>query len=217
MKSLSTRDADNDLLLNFHNEPEIYNLLPSSIPPISPSISNTTTTNQKGSMNCFLDSFKKEKEDKQPQYQSSNDYSLKRKRLISNSNSNSPDAELLSPAETTRSTSFTLSNSSSPPNTFETNLNFIKEMLSNLKENNFGTEPLKDDSLRLLCESVKVKLETNSYQSLDDLNSDINLIKEEYNSNSIGVTGFSNKRLKFSSCHINSNPSSLATVNEDLC
>jgi hypothetical protein len=201
------------LLLNFRNEPEIYNLLPSSIPPISPSISTTNFQNcNSANISSFLDSFKKEE-----QINEDRCLNKKRKRLNSNSGSSSPVDDILSPltdespTETNCSTSSIQSNvsSSSQTNSFETNLSFIKEMLSNLKQTNSDLSNCLStkSNFKNLYETIKTKLETNSYQSIEDLNKDISLIKEYSNSNE------NVKRIKFSSCHNNLN----TVINEDLC
>ena len=167
-------------------------------------------------MNSFLDSFKKDEK----KIASDERCLKKRKRINSNSDSSSPVNEDLlspltdeSPTETNCSTSSTLSNVSI--NSFETNLGFIKEMLSNLTNSDLVSNCLNAKSnLKSLYESIKTKLETNSYQSIDDVNHDINLIKEYSNSND----GKNNvKRIKFSNnlstCHNNLN----TVINEDLC
>ena len=88
-------------------------------------------------------------------------------------------------------------------------------MLSNLTNSDLVSNCLNAKSnLKSLYESIKTKLETNSYQSIDDVNHDINLIKEYSNSND----GKNNvKRIKFSNnlstCHNNLN----TVINEDLC
>ena len=116
-----------------------------------------------------------------------------------------------SPTETNCSTSSIQSNvsSSSQTNSFETNLSFIKEMLSNLKQTNSDLSNCLStkSNFKNLYETIKTKLETNSYQSIEDLNKDISLIKEYSNSNE------NVKRIKFSSCHNNLN----TVINEDLC
>ncbi len=202
-KQQQQQQHDTDLLDNFQNEPDIYKLLPS----VPPSTATSNIQNHRPN-NCFLESFTKKPDLKTDNFQfdeqTRQDDCLKRKRLNSGSN----DAELLSPSETNCSTSSTSSaNNLSPLNSFETNLTCIKEMLTNLTDSHLAasrrrlhTEP-KDDSLRLLCESIKEKLETNSYQSIDELNNDINLIKDEYNQ----IDEYSSiKRLKFtSSYHVN--------------
>lgn len=263
-------NQDNDLC--FKNEHDICNLLP-SIPPISPSVSSTNLllqntiigtntqklTNLSNNVNCFQESFKRELQ-QQVSNSNENDFSskkldLKRKRLNS---TDVDDNVLLSPSETQSSSSSSSSNStgnatcsSSPPNFFETNLNFINEMLKKLNENNFklnirekndnefikssnssccsnsnetfqsvlsnngggssGGESMHkfdESNLRILCETVKEKLETNAYQSIDDLNNDMNLIKQEYsiNSNKVENESVSSniKRVKLFNSSLNS-------------
>jgi hypothetical protein len=79
---------------------------------------------------------------------------------------------------------------SSPPNWSETNLQFIKEMLAKLNNNISTTNDndatleaidvqTNDEKLRKMCENVKEKLEKNAYESIEDLNLDIDSIKEK--------------------------------------
>lgn len=144
--------------------------------------------------------------------QSHND-SMKRKRLSNYSNDDILEEDSSQCSASPNHTSL----NSSPPNWSETNLNFIKDMLSKLSEdlttvtsnnrcnNNSVTEngylsnvnKIADDQksfrhvneskpketkekLILLCESIKDKIEKNAYDCVDDLNKDINLVKEKW-------------------------------------
>ena len=113
---------------------------------------------------------------------------LKRKRTFSNSNI-SCDALLSSVC--------LKENAASPPNWYEANLMFIKDMLAKLNTNVLSTSSnmkinnpkfLLNDSkqeLKILCETVKEKLENKAYGCIDDLNIDLNIIKETYSINEI--------------------------------
>ena len=110
---------------------------------------------------------------------------LKRKRTFSNSNISGDASSSVCLKE----------NSLSPPNWYEANLMFIKDMLAKLSTNVLSTcsnmkinSPnfLLNDSkqeLKIFCETVKEKLEKKAYECIDDLNIDLNIIKETYSIN----------------------------------
>jgi hypothetical protein len=118
-------------------------------------------------------------------------FQIKRMNLTTNEASMSSICSPKSPSSVSSTASSSMS--SSPPNWSESNLQFIKDMLSKLNNNNNSNSMLKDEvfkqinetrkgdeALREMCETIKEKLEKNAYESVEDLNNDIDSIKEKY-------------------------------------
>ena len=124
------------------------------------------------------------------------DMNLKRKRstdiidvnrlkiIKTNSNSSSE-----SPSSSSSSSSSI--SSASPTNWYETNLQLINDMLETInKKNNTqfhisnGEDLNKNlnhkQDLKMLCESIKDKLQKNAYECLDDLNNDLKIFKDKF-------------------------------------
>jgi len=116
---------------------------------------------------------------------------LKRKRSIDLIDVNRPKINKANSNSESPSSSSSSISSASPTNWYETNLQLINDMLETInKKNNTQfhisngedlNKNLNDKhDLKMLCESIKDKLQKNAYECLDDLNNDLKIFKDKF-------------------------------------